>query len=68
MAQVAAMVPGSGMRGRTRRETERRWQTQAAAGGARWVVWLGLVVDGPAGHENREKLIFLWCITVSAVH
>jgi hypothetical protein len=68
MAQVAAMVPGSGMRGCRRRETEQWRQTQAAAGGARWVVRLGLVVDGPAGHENREKTYFWWPITVSATH
>jgi hypothetical protein len=30
----------------------------AAAGGAGQVVQLGLVVNGPAGRGNREKLIF----------
>jgi hypothetical protein len=31
---------------------------QVATGGTVWVVRLVLVVNGPAGRENREKLIF----------
>jgi hypothetical protein len=75
-----AVVAGSGLQGhcRQRRVAQvaataavRRgigwwWRTWALAGGAGWVVRLGLDVNGPAGCGNREKVYFWWPIRVSA--
>jgi hypothetical protein len=56
--QVAGRGVGGGDGVRGRRGTGRRWWTRATVGSARRVVRLGLVVNGPAEHGNREKLIF----------
>jgi hypothetical protein len=74
-------VAGGGLRGRdaggamvagrrcarARAVLDRRWRrTWAAAGGAGRAVQLGLIVNGPAGRGNREKLYFQRPIRVSA--
>jgi hypothetical protein len=55
---VVGRATGGGVHGRGRHGTGRRRWMRAAMGSAGQVVWLGLVVNGPTGCGNIEKLIF----------
>jgi hypothetical protein len=63
MAQVVAMV--AGRRHAWAWAARDRVAVAADAGSVGWVMRLGLVVNGPAGHGNSEKLYFRRPIRVS---